>query len=58
MQVEYKGKIVFLTKDEIAYLDSQQKLIHHSSGKITYNDMEVYSTEKARLSITNNFLGE
>lgn len=58
MNIEYNGKIVFLSQDEINYLDSKQQIVHYSSGKMEYNNMEVYRTENSGLSVKNNFLGE
>ena len=58
MNIEYNGKIVFLSQDEINYLDSKQQIVHYNSGKMEYNNMEVYRTENSGLSVKNNFLGE
>ena len=58
MNIEYNGKVVFLSQDEINYLDSKQQIVHYNSGKMKYNNMEVYRTENSGLSVKNNFLGE
>lgn len=58
MNIEYNGKVVFLSQDEINYLDSKQQIVHYNSDKMKYNNMEVYRTENSGLSVKNNFLGE
>lgn len=58
MKITNRDKVVFLSKSEIDYLNNRQEIIHSSSGKMYYNNMEVYRTENSGLSVKNNFLGE